>query len=160
MDLLKFIVEFLWLIEATPTWWFDHGLTLPLVLVVTLATYLIKLALDVTVTHFVFALLLKLYRAFSRFIGLPPGKIRWWERFWSKVDVEREALIRRFHRLGHAGLFIVGLVPGLSMLGPVLYNLDPLNKPWYRFHNLAFFWLYLGGAVRMAASVWACYKLL
>lgn len=148
------------MIEATPKWWFDHGLTLSSVLMVTLVAYLIKLALDVTVTHFVFNLLLGLYNRFSGFIGLPQGRPGWWEWLWNKVDGEREALIRRFHRLGHVGLFIVGIVPGLSILGPVLYNLDPLNKPWYRFHNLAFVWLYLGGAIRMMASVWACYKLM
>jgi hypothetical protein len=94
---------------------------------------------------------------FIMWLRLTPKPSGLWERLWNKLDGKREKLVRYLHHMGHVGLFITGLVPGLSMLGPVLYNLYPLNGPWYRFHNPAFWWLYLGGAVRMAGSVWFIY---
>jgi hypothetical protein len=164
LDLLKFVLEFLVVVEATPSWWFEQGFQLPAVALLTLVTYFAKLLLDVTVTHYIIIGIQRLYwwarRRIRLWLGLAtnaPGPL---QRLWNRIDGKREALVRWLRRLGHAGLFIAGLTPGLSALGPVLYNLDPKNRPGYRFNNLAFFWLYLGGAVRMLGSVWAIYKLL
>ena len=147
------------LVETTPLTWQQMGMNFVQNIIVTFALYTVRLIVEASLIRLLGyglgeaainvakRLSPARYRAKFDFLHKHP-KPRWLTRH---VDVLK--------KLGYLGLFLAGWipVPVLGMSGPIIYNLERLHKPWYRFDNLAFACLLGGGLMKMTLIVGALY---
>lgn len=157
--MLELMLETIILVETTPLSWQQMGFTIAENLVITFVLYTVRLMVEASLIRLLGfgigeAIILLVKR-------LSPT------RYAVKLDafqrrpkptwfIKQVALLKR---LGYFGLFLAGWipVPVVGMSGPILYNLERLHKPWYRFDNFAFACLLGGGLMKMAVIVGALY---
>lgn len=163
MDILQRVVELVLetiiLVETTPLSWQQMGFSFFENITATLALYTVRLMAEASLIR-----LLGYGIGEAIIIGVKKLSPT---RYATKLDTflhrPKPAWLGKqtdiLKRLGYLGLFLAGWIPipVVGMSGPIIYNLERLHKPWYRFDNFAFACLLGGGLMKMALIVGALY---
>ncbi len=157
LQIIKFLLEFLTVIELTPSAWFEQGLNLFEVLFISWGLTFLRVMIEIGLVRLGFGVgelilgwLMKLIKLMS------PNLAERLNNFYERGDGKRTRFMSWLKSLGNVGLFMLGLLPlpYSGALGAIIYNLEQIHKPWYNIANLSFVCLLGGWLVKMTVFVW------
>ena len=164
MDILKFVLSILVLVEYTPKQLQEFGCTLPEIIWLTVVIYLIRTIVEVVIIR----LGIDIVEVFIKFIAEKIKKIfkldnkidnnNWLVRLWGRVVINhnqtKDKVINFFRMADDFGILVSNAIPFMPTSIPaLLYNLRRHKSPWYKFNNLSFVALIVGGIIRIAIVI-------
>lgn len=170
VEYLNFIIDLILLPEVSPPWWFKMGYTLVDTLIALSVLVTIKMLFEIFFYEIVFFLTRLWFRVFGKRTAVKVRSIiKQWKTYiyrpFNRNNLNlpkrnkvkgKNKIILTFQRWGYIGLFVAGLLPLPAFwgsIGPFLYNLERINKPWFKIFNYHFLWLWFGYMTKTAIVV-------
>lgn len=174
IEYLRFIVDLIILPEASPPWWFKIGLGLTDTLLALCLIVTIKMMFEIFLYRILIYVTELLYKTLGKWKVL---KLRIRLRIIkntvlnflkiskpikSKTETQigrpskKSKIINTLQQWGYVGLFVAGFLPLPAFwgsIGPFIYNLERINKPWFKIWNYHLLCLWLGYMIKTVIIV-------
>lgn len=169
-EYLSFIIDLIVLPEMSPPWWFKIGLGLTDTLLALCLIVTIKMMFEI----FLYRILIYVTELLYKILGkwkvlklrirlrmikntlLKVLKINQQSKSRSEVLANgrrsrKSKITATLQQWGYVGLFIAGFLPLPAFwgsIGPFIYNLERINKPWFKIWNYHLLCLWLGYMIK------------